>query len=168
MKNLTAFLLVALVATAAVGDPPNNDTCAEASYLIDQGFTSFDVDLCRFANDYDLVNSSTCVDMPLPGPDAVWRATLETGEPVRLVATAANGLLVAMYMVTDCDDVGGSCVAASVDEEGNQVLEFVVEAPDLYFLIVDSAEGCGMVHVEMGGVLATETATWSSVKSLYH
>ncbi|MEZ4387841.1 MAG: hypothetical protein R3D98_09740 [Candidatus Krumholzibacteriia bacterium] len=162
MKTVITILL-AMIAAVAVANPIDNDTCDSAAFLIDQGFTSFDVDLCQFDNDY-----LGCDDQPAAGPDAVWRALVRAGDDIRLFATPMTGeFQVKMYLVTDCGDVAGSCVVTSDGDQTQQVIDFRPEVADLFFLIVDSVEGCGVVHVEMGGVLATETHSWSSVKSLY-
>jgi len=167
MKHAIAILLIILLAGVAGADPAANDTCADALYLIDQGFTSFDVDLCQFNNDYDLGSDSGCSSVPSPGPDAVWRATIRAGDEVQMFAYANDDVSPVIYIVTDCDDPAGSCVAASVDSEGTQVLDFVIDRTDIYYFIVDSTTGCGSVHVDMGGVLPAAAASWSSVKSLY-
>lgn len=161
MKNVMVLMLVVL-ASVALADG-SNDTCESAAYLIDQGFTSFDVDLCMYENDYE-----GCGEMAAAGPDAVYRALVGAGEEMRLLATPVAGdFEVSMYIVTDCGDTVGSCVASSDGDMTQQYLDYTAEVGTLYFLIIDSVQGCGTVNVEMGGVLATEARSWSSVKALY-
>lgn len=162
MKNVIAILLM-LAAAVAVADPGSNDDCSTADYLIDQGFTYFDVNLCDYENDYE-----GCGDVMAPGPDAVWRALVRAGDDIRLFAETdgTEDFEVVMYLITDCDEPTQTCVLSSTGD-GVQTIDFQAPVGDLYFLVVDAVSGCGAVHVEMGGVLATETHTWSDVKALY-
>lgn len=161
MKNVMVLMLVVL-ASAALADG-SNDTCESAAYLIDQGFTTFEVDLCQYQNDYE-----GCGEMAAVGPDAVYRALVRAGDEMRLLATAVDGEFeFVMYIVTDCGDTVGSCVVASDGDMTQQYIDYTAEVGTLYFLIIDSVQGCGVVNVEMGGVLATETSSWSAVKALY-
>jgi len=163
MKNVIAILFV-LIAAVAVADPVTNDDCSNAAFLIDQGFTFFDVNLCDYENDYD-----GCGDIAAPGPDGVWRALVRAGDDIRLYATTDGtaDFEVVMYLVTDCDEDTQTCVLSSNGDQQMQTIDFHVDTTDLYFLVLDSVSGCGNVHVEMGGVLATHSASWSEVKALY-
>ncbi len=96
------------------------------------------------------------------------RALVLAGDDIRLFATPLDGeFQVKMFLVTDCDDAIGTCVVTSEGDVSQQVIDYTPDVTDLYFLIIDTVEGCGTVHVEMGGVLATEAHSWSSVKSLF-
>ena len=160
MKPLITMLLVLTMTSVALADL--NDTCDDAWYLIDQGFTAFDVDLCEYTNDYE-----GCGDMMASGPDAVWRALVGAGDDIELIATTDGDFQVVMYLVTDCGDTVGSCVISSDGETNVQEIDWVVTESNLYFLVIDSVQGCGSVHVQMGGVLANQNSSWSDVKALY-
>jgi len=147
--------------------PMPNDTCDGAIDLAEQGLVEFAVDLCEYANDYS-PESGGCTGYTANGPDAIYMVELAAGEQMIASVAPLEGVYVdlSVYLVTDCADVNGSCVAG--DDSGNpEEIAFTVETAGVYYLIVDTYSGCGEVLVTLDPAVATETATWGDLKSLY-
>ncbi len=143
------FLVVLGVADTALGkdprttelnwrwDPPSNDVCSGAIVLIGTG--SLDGDTAPYANDYD-PGSGGCTDgYPEAGNDATYVVDLNAGDTISMTYTQHN-LDGAFYMVTDCSNVAGTCVAgADATVTGQpETIYFTVPTTGTYYIILDS------------------------------
>lgn len=146
--------------------PPVNDTCAGAINLDDMP-QSFTVDLCAAVNDYSPgVYPESCTGYAATGPDVVYYAILPQGGQIDACINGTNDL--ALYLITDCSDPVGSCVAG--DDSGNpECISWTHTGTEstVYYLIVDTYSGCGTVTVSIDNLVATEESSFSSIKSLY-
>lgn len=145
--------------------PPANDTC-EGAIDLAGGPLYFEVDLCEYTNQYSPA-SGGCTGYTANGSDAVYMAELSAGDEVFFSIEPVEGSTdLALYLVTDCADIDGSCVIG--DDSGNpEEFTYTVEADGVYYLIVDAYSGCGLVGVSLSQPVATEAHSWTDVKSLY-
>ncbi|MCP3998171.1 MAG: hypothetical protein GY722_24385, partial [bacterium] len=111
--------------------PPANDVCAGAINL-DEMAQSFVVDTCDgYTNAYS--DASACTNYSANGADAVYYAVLpENGQ---IDVCIDGGFDLSLYLVTDCGDIAGSCVAG--DDSGNPECISYSGGPGTYYLIVD-------------------------------
>jgi len=146
--------------------PQPNDTCDGAIDLQVQGLESFEVDLCLYANYYS-PGSGGCTGYSANGPEAVYMIELLPGETLSVCENPSEGFIdLAIYLVTDCADVVNSCVAG--DDSGNpECIAYTSENGGLYYLMVDTYSGCGLVTVAIDNPVANADATWGVVKDLY-
>lgn len=145
--------------------PPVNDVCEGAIDLQTQGMQMFDVDLSEGYTDASTLASGSCTGYTAPGPDAFYSINLAAG--TELVVTEAGDCDMAMYLVTDCSDPFTYCVAGA-DSGSPEILTYTVETAGVYYLVVDTYTGAGCpVTVTVDGVVATESANWGSLKTMY-
>jgi hypothetical protein len=159
--------LYTLTATVEdIPEPQPNDLCEGAIDLADIGDTYFEVDLCLFENDYS-PESGGCTGYTANGPDAIYSMDLVAGEEVFVSMDVVEGSAdLAIYLVTDCADIAGSCVAG--DDSGNpEEFGYTAEADGTYYLVLDTYSGCCLVGVTFNETVAVEGATWSEIKDLY-
>ncbi len=126
------------------------DTCADAPQITRtttvQGTTSGMVD------HYDPGAGGCAGSSALAGPDRVYAATLAYGE--RLTATLTpQGWDGGLYMITDCGDVGGSCLAGE-NSGGTGATEIVTytctETSQQVYLVVDGVgTGSGPYQLQL-------------------
>jgi hypothetical protein len=141
-------------------DPPNHDTCAGARVL-PRGSFSFADNLDAATNDYD-PGPGGCLSEPGTIRDVVYRADLNPGDGITLSMVGNGDWDEALYLVTDCGDVTGTCVAAgSRDGEGVR-LDYVSASGGVFYLICDSYGPGAMPFTlagELGDVLTTTPNT---------
>jgi hypothetical protein len=135
-----AILSVPVSVGSSLADPPPGDTCASPipiQFGVDQGYTG---DLGPYANDYDAgLPGPSCTGAATPGKDAVFAVEVGCGEylTVHMNPVGFDG---ALYVVTDCADIAGSCVSGS-DEAGVGVGENVYVQgfiPRTYYVVADA------------------------------
>ncbi len=116
------------------------ETCATAAPLRADGVAEFFVTTGK-ANDYS-PNAGGCTGFSASGEDRVYGIALRAGDQLRATAAPATGYDTSLYMVSNCADVSGSCVAGS-DRTGNVVERIapVVQQAGTYFVIVDGFGG---------------------------
>jgi len=144
--------------------PEDGETCDIAIPLTD-GIFAFDVDLCLYNNDYS-TSYGGCTGWSANGPEAVYIVELAPGGIIEVCED--GGFDLAIYLVTDCDDIDGSCVAG--DDSGNpECISYTSAAGGTFYLMVDAYSGCGLVSVagEIVNPVGTESSDWSTVKALY-
>jgi hypothetical protein len=120
------------------GVPPVNDLCAGAipipcGNINLSGHTEF------AANDYTFTDSLTsCTGYYEDGKDVVYSFAAQAGDSVwlKLWSTADA----AMYIVTDCSDIQGTCVRGADAVQPNQIeqLSYTFPTTATYYLIIDS------------------------------
>ncbi len=127
--------------------PPPNDTCAGAIIVPGTpGSSSHTGDTTFAIGDYDC--SAACVGgMAHGGPDLTYSITLPAGCEICVTLNQGemswNG---AVYMVTDCADVNGSCVAGAsgwLPGGGDETFCYSDTATETYYIIVDGRSGGG-------------------------
>ena len=140
----TVVSLLSLEASAgpSMADPPPGDTCDTAIPLVWGQDWQYAGDLTPCANDYDpAVLGPSCTGSAAPGQDVVFAMGLDClmGLDVFMDPDNFDG---ALYIVTDCSDIAGSCVTGS-DHEGVGVEESVILSPTIsrtYYIIVDARD----------------------------
>jgi len=150
-------------------EPPVNDTC-EGAIAIEPGEFMFEGDLTHANNDYD-PGSDGCTGYAAAGNDAVYAVHLEPGD--RLMATYTNVADGSLYLISDCADPVGSCVAGADDTVGGQdeVIDFTNggdAAMDLYLIVDCYGSGNGGAYTLVGTLEATvavEGTSWTSLKA---
>jgi len=123
---------------------PPNDLCAGAT-VVSCGDGLFGEDLTEANNDYDPL-SGGCTGFPEVGPDITYSLTLMQDTPgVTIDMTNNPAFDAALYVVTDCDDVPGTCVVGSdvcCIGAAEQVM-FDATADVTYYIIADAWTGEG-------------------------
>jgi hypothetical protein len=144
-------------------EPPANDVCDGAINLDEMG-QSFVVDTCDgYTNAYS--DASSCTNYSANGADAIYYAVLPVGGQIDVCITA--GFDLSLYLVTDCSDIAGSCVAG--DDSGNPECISYTGGPGTYYLVVDaySTNACGEITVTVDNLVPTDDTSFSTIKSLF-
>jgi hypothetical protein len=101
-------------------------------------------------NDYS-PNSGGCTGFAASGPDRVYSILMFAGEQLHVAATSAFDS--SLYLVSNCADVNGSCLAGSdLGVGGTEVIAPVFQQTGTYYVIVDgfgSASGTGDLFSEI-------------------
>ena len=148
MENLwglvvaTILALLSLQASAgpSLADPPPGDTCDSAMVIHWGGDSEFSGDLTEFANDYDPgVPGPGCLVSGAPGKDLVLAVEVDCGLMMAVYYTPV-GFDGCIYIVTDCADPSGSCVAGAdaLGVGGGESVTFASLTTDTYYIIVDA------------------------------
>ncbi len=119
--------------------PPANDTCGTALEVTCGTGTLFGQTIDLAARDYSLLDDvgQSCTTFESLGPDVVYEFT--PNENIEVNAGMANvvGFDASFYVVTDCLDPTGTCVAGD-DSGGTEEVTFTALAGTTYFMIADS------------------------------
>lgn len=149
-------------------EPQENDTCDGAIDIISLDEPYVELDLCLYTNQYD-PGSGGCTGYAATGPEAVYMVTLEPGQTFFASAAPIDGSIdLAVYLVTDCADVAGSCVIG--DDSGNpEEITYLSEEGGTYYLMIDSYTNCGsgLVGVTFDGVVATQHRSFTEIKAMF-
>ena len=98
-------------------------------------------------------------------PDKIY---LTQGEIFSACIAPAAGVSIdlSLWLVSDCADVNGTCVAG--DDSGNpECVSYEAAADGWYYLIVDAYSGCGLVDVTIDAPVSNEDASFSNLKTMY-
>jgi hypothetical protein len=129
------------VSFRCVGAPPpqENDLCSGAIDIPRCSAGTITGDTYTYHNDYDPGSGGCASGYPEAGKDAVYVMNLVAGDIVDLTYTQLQWDT-AFYVVTDCANVAGSCVAGADDTFSGEpeVIHYVAGASGLYYLILDS------------------------------
>ncbi len=118
------------------GTLPTNDLCAGARPLGEGSFTISQL-MGIAHNDYD-PGDEGCTGWGDTGMDVVYYADLVPGQILDVTMTTDTHWDDSLYLVTDCADPIGSCVAgADADPDGSH-FTYTATAAGRYYLIVDS------------------------------
>lgn len=191
MRIANALLLtvaLTLVATAGfasedrpvVGQTPYpiasgpNDQCSGAVPL--GGAFDIPTDTCDDTNDYDVLAGNACTGFSSAGLDETYSVCLPPGGTIDLAWDEIDhdG---SIYLVTDCGDVAGTCVAGD-DCFPEPCTDFITytntdATATNYWLIVDAfgTDNCGNGRLtgatDVCGATAVEAATWGVIKNLH-
>lgn len=118
--------------TNGVCDPAPNNTCATPIDLLAAG--AFTAPIEEYSDNYT-PGFSGCTGSSAFGGDAAFDVTGAVGEVVTVDVSAPFDA--ALYVVTDCSDELGTCVAGAPEATFGQV-QFVVQPGTTYYAIVDS------------------------------
>jgi hypothetical protein len=129
--------------------PIANDTCAGAINATAGG--TFTGDTTNAQPNYTPLASGLggCTGYTAQGNDVVYRVTLSAGE--RLQASLSATWDASLYMVTDCANPSGTCVAGQ-DNGNPETIDFTAPGAGGYFLVVDgygSARGAFSLTVSI-------------------
>jgi hypothetical protein len=157
-------------------EAPLNDTCQGA---LDNGFElfsgafSFSTDNTEANADYPL-GTGSCTGYSASGNDVVYYVCLDQGQ--QLDVSMQCGFDASLYIITDCADPMGTCVAGAdntISEGLEEIIGFTAPADGVYFVVV-SAYSSGVGPIEVYGTnygdgceVATESTTFDGLKSLY-
>jgi hypothetical protein len=147
----------------------HHDDCAQAG-LFTCGPLSYENLTRCLTNDFD-PGSEGCTGYPTTGGDAVLGIVVEAGS--RLAVTMSSSADAALYLVGDCHDVMGSCVAgvdANLAGE-SETLNYTFDKPGVWYLVLDH-HGGGQGTLRLSGNLDCATVsvqprTWTQVRRLY-
>ena len=164
------------ILTATEGDPPPpppaNDTCADAE-IIPTGAYSIDSSTTSAAGDYS-PTLSTCTGYGAAGNDLVYVICLGDGETFDVTMTA--GFDDSIYLVLDCEDIDGTCVAgADAYPSGSTFTYTNASGSSLQlYLIVDGYGSTNNGDFNIAGVnggtcdpVGNESMNWGSVKAMF-
>jgi len=149
--------------------PPANDLC-DGAIPIGNGAFSIDGDTSAAANDYD-PGSGGCTGFQAAGNDVVFTFGLEAGESFEVTMTT-DGFDDSIYLVTDCGDPAGSCVAGADSYPDGSTFSYTAPVDQQLFLIVDGygSSGNGLFNitgVNGGNVVGNEDMSFGSLKASY-
>ncbi len=118
--------------------PPPNDLCSGAIQIADCSAGSLSGDTSTAHNDYD-PGSSGCTGYPEQGLDVVYSVNLNAGDIVDLTYLQQY-VDSAFYIVTDCSNVLGSCVAGAdaTVPPNPETIHWVATATGTYYIILDA------------------------------
>jgi hypothetical protein len=148
--------------------PPENDTC-DGAIGIPYGAFNIDGTTDLANDDYD-PGSGGCTGYSATGGDVVYCITLLEGEAFEVTMDTGGLWDDSIYLITDCDDPAGSCVAGDDQYPDGSGFVYIAAATGKYYLIVDAYSGGGaftIFGVNGGGPSGTEMTTWGGVKALY-
>ncbi len=148
--------------------PPENDDCAGA-IAIGPGAFNIDGDTSAANPDYD--TDGSCTGYGASGNDVVYIIGLNHGDTFDVTMTT-SGWDDSIYLVTDCANTLGTCVAGADAYPDGSTFSYTNDTGVYaeFYLIVDAySSGMGTFNISgnNGGVVETRDSTWGSVKSLY-
>lgn len=148
--------------------PPPNDTCAGAIPLPLVPAYSVSTSTAGALNDYTLT-AAGCTGDTADDADIVYSVTLEAEQEITLVWTPIDFFYATLYVVTNCADAQGSCVAGEAVGTGAQTVHFqnTTGVATTYYIICDSYRGSGAATLTIQAVVPTEAQSWGATKSLY-
>jgi hypothetical protein len=150
--------------------PPANDLCEDAE-IIPFGAYSIDGDLTGATGDYTTV-SGGCTGYAANGKDLVYTICLKDGDTFDVVMTEV-GFDASIYLVLDCADIAGSCVAGGDDPEEFTYTNTSGFDEQLYLIVDAFSAGAGGLYNIAGNnggnclPVATEETSWGSLKSMF-
>lgn len=129
---------------------PANDTCGAAD-AIPRGSFILDGDIGTAHNDYD-PGTHGCTGWADTGGDVVWEVEMAFGDSLDVTMTTATDWDDSIYLIRDCNDPVGSCVAGNDVYPDGSHFTYRCWDPGTYYLIVDSY-GLGCRGYQLTGFL---------------
>jgi len=151
------------------------DICSEAVELIDGPF-DLEYDCGLMANDYALTYPNDCTGYSSNGPDGVMYVELEPGGMVEVhMQPLGTGYDSSLYIVTDCADPMGTCVAGADDTYSGdeETLTFESAGGGIYYIIFDAytstptAQSIRVWGDVAGSMTTVNSMTWGAIKAIY-
>jgi Cys-rich repeat protein len=140
------------------------ETCAAAAEIT-SSCEQTGLDSTAFANDYSPTTSSCTGYSQALGPDMVWSVWLDAGDQIAVVQDSTAPYFDAvLYLVADCGDIDGSCVAGS-DSGDPESIDHTAETSGTYYIIADGFAAVSYggfdiaVEITAGGDADTDTDT---------
>jgi hypothetical protein len=166
---------VAVVADEPAPLPPENDACAGAiaqGYVLGLGAFALDADNALAAPDYPLAMPGSCTGTSHGGRDVVWVVDLAQGESLNVTMTTMGDWDDTLFLVTDCANPQGTCVAGDNAIPDGSHLVYTRTAPGTgrYYLVASGyGNGAGFFHLAgtVGVGTAVDATTWGRVKAAY-
>lgn len=164
------------VTCSACPTTPDNDDCSTAIDLCGvagektDGSFNFAYTTVGAANDYTLAFGG-CTGYSSNGGDIVYSVCLAPGGTLDVTQTGDFDM--SLYLITDCADPMGSCVAGSDNccTGADEFFTYSSVAGGTYYLIVDgySTTGTGTLYGTVTGCCTTSTQdnSWGGVKTLF-
>lgn len=152
-----------VLTAAGCPEPPN---CDEAIDIMVQDLAVWTVDLCTMPSVFTGAYGD-CTGYADNGNEALYKIYLEAGQNFHVTEDGSHDM--SMYLVTDCADIIGSCVAGSDNccTGAQELIDYTAAADGWYYLIVDGYSGCSEVTISIDQPVAADERTWDGVKSLY-
>jgi hypothetical protein len=151
---LAGIFLVGTGLRGALADPVLNDTCEWCTVFPDWPSGDITGELGPYANDYDPANPGpSCTGAAAPGRDYVVAFELHCAGGISLTCHP-SGFDASIYLVRDCSDIGGTCVAGSDEHgmNGTESLTYPVIFGGIYYVIIDAhdadASGTFSLHYD--------------------
>ncbi len=153
--------------------PPSNLTCADAE-IIPFGPFNIDSSTESATADYSPTLSSCTGYSQAAGNDVVYVICLADGETFDVTMTA--GFDDSIYLVLDCEDIDGSCVAGEDNYPSGSYFSYTNAsgATQQLYLIVDGYGSSNNGEFNIAGTnggscdpVGNESMDWGSIKSLY-
>lgn len=154
---------------------PLNDTCEGAwdnDYFIPSGDFAVRGDNTTALHDYALVADS-CISYGFSGLDLVWAVCMEEGDNLAVEMIGQDvGFDAVFFLISDCSDPTGSCVAGGDEPE---VIDYTATVAGTYYLVcggwanqmVHEFELVGTFTGAGCGPVATEGSSWGNLKAIY-
>jgi hypothetical protein len=165
---------------AAVPIAPANDLCADA-ITIPYGSINVTGSTLGAHDDYDLCPGTpscpaSCTGFNSPGRDVVYR--IDVVSPVTRLRVDYHlepaSVDASIYVVTDCSNIAGSCIAGQDSDLGSPNEHLTVErfpAVGTYYLILDAFNPGGATWTMSGSledlITPTVATTWGRLKTIY-
>ncbi|MBN2695686.1 pre-peptidase C-terminal domain-containing protein, partial [bacterium] len=125
------------------------DTCTNSTIISSTGvWTGTTVGA---TNDYTL-GSGSCTGYPANGLDVVYQVELNAGDQLQAVLTGTTGTGdLSLYLISDCSDDFGSCVAGSDENTGlsSEEISFTATTSMTYFIVVDAYSSTAGYNFEL-------------------
>ncbi len=150
--------------------PPAGDTC-ETAVALPCGAFNVTGTTVGSANNYDPL-SGGCTGYSATGPDVVYYTDLAVGGVFSVTMSTGGVWDDSIYLVTDCANVAGSCVAGDDQYPDMSTFTYTATTAGRYYLIVDGYGGASGSYTitgtnPCGPPVATEPTTWGTLKGLY-
>ena len=118
----------------------DGDTCAEAAPLLVDGTAEWTT-TAGLQNDYS-PNSGGCTGLSASGPDRVFSRFVNPGDQLHVSLARSGGYDASLYVVANCQDISGSCVAGSdIDFAATEVVAPVFQTAGTVYVIADGFAG---------------------------
>jgi len=172
--NCIVSLTLDIVAGTPPPPPPANDLCQDAE-IIPAGAFSIDGDTSQANNDYTPTMSSCTGYSMAAGNDVVYVICLAPDSFFDVTMTT-DGFDDSIYLVTDCADIDGTCVAGddAYPDGSTFTYQNLSGVAQQLYLIVDgfgsTASGLFTITGNNGGgcePVGNETMNWGSVKAMF-
>ncbi len=152
---------------------PANDLCDDGE-ILPLGAYSIDGDTTAANDDYTLT-SSGCTGFSANGNDVVYVTCLADGDMFDVAMTTTTGFDASIYLVSDCADPEGSCVAGSDVFPTGEAFSYqnITGSDQQLYLIVDAfSSGAGEFNISGNNgsncqSVAIDETNWGSLKGMY-
>ncbi len=149
---------------------PVNDQCAGAIAL-SCGTINLSGSTSGALNDYN-PGTAGCTGYTAAGLDVVYQVTATPGQVLSLIYTSSADA--SLYIVTDCADPVGTCVAGADETVGGQAetLTYAFTHSGTYYVVLDSYGTSTFGSYTLTGsyecgAVGTSHGTWGKLKTIY-